>query len=827
MSTEGATALEPMDTSPCGEPPSQTLPNGHSSPTDSLFPNGEIKQEAGANDSHIKTESPDTIASVQTLDSVVDQVAQQQQQLPQLQGPPMRNGDPSVPILPAETQNSTTSERTTASANAAAFPSTNGRYTPQSILPQSSTASTEQSAQQPNSASDGRQSTPVLVNGGTTNNSILQADLKTEPQSKSELSIQAVLEFLKKHNLQETEKILKRESKVSPLADTSGLSRELDGDMAIYRSEGDPDAYEGVYESLKTFVETALDSYRHELSVILYPCFVHMYLELVYNNHSRQAESFMERFGPVQEEYFQDDIRQLSAVRRREQMAESLLMQNFRSGQYTVRMCKDTYNALKRYLSDKRNASVNNIVQENIFVDVYEGIARSRQQVEAVSGSAMGEANKQMNKIKVFFGLPKEPTIIVEEEEEIGDDGDGKPKKKKSKKDSSMSKKTRADPNAPPSNRIPFPELRDADKLDRINASKDATKRVRLGPGSLPSICFYTLINSHLQACAVEINDEASMMAVGLQDSRIKVFSLTPSKLKAMKSAQDLETVDREADDVLFRMMDEKNASEAKILTGHQGPVTSLSFSSDKQFLLSGSEDGTIRLWSLLTWSNVVAYKGHVFPVWSVQFAPAGYYFASCGHDRTARLWATDSYQPLRVFAGHYSDVDCVQFHPNSNYVATGSTDRAVRLWDVLSGQCVRYMTGHKSTIHSLAFSSCGRFLCSAGVGGRILVWDIHSAHLLADLWSHTDTVHQLSFSREGTILASGGMDCCVKVWDFSKLVSEFDLDEMSSNAPMVRVATEGSSDGFLLSSYPTKSTSVLALHFTRRNLLLAAGSPV
>ena len=89
----------------------------------------------------------------------------------------------------------------------------------------------------------------------------------------------------------------------------------------------------------------------------------------------------------------------------------------------------------------------------------------------------------------------------MEEEEEIGDDGDGKPKKKKSKKDSALSKKTRADPNAPPSNRIPLPELRDADKLDRINASKDATKRVRLGPGSLPSICFYTLINSHLQAC--------------------------------------------------------------------------------------------------------------------------------------------------------------------------------------------------------------------------------------------------------------------------------------------------------------------------------------
>lgn len=76
----------------------------------------------------------------------------------------------------------------------------------------------------------------------------------------------------------------------------------------------------------------------------------------------------------------------------------------------------------------------------------------------------------------------------------------------------------------------------------------------------------------------MEINDEATMMGVGLQDSRIKVFSITPEKLKAMKSAAELETIDREADDVLYRMMDEKSSSESKMLVGHQGPVTSLSF---------------------------------------------------------------------------------------------------------------------------------------------------------------------------------------------------------------------------------------------------------
>lgn len=76
----------------------------------------------------------------------------------------------------------------------------------------------------------------------------------------------------------------------------------------------------------------------------------------------------------------------------------------------------------------------------------------------------------------------------------------------------------------------------------------------------------------------MEINDEATMMGIGLQDSRIKVFSVTPVKLKAMKSAGELETIDREADDVLYRMMDERSSADSKVLVGHQGPVTSLSF---------------------------------------------------------------------------------------------------------------------------------------------------------------------------------------------------------------------------------------------------------
>lgn len=99
-------------------------------------------------------------------------------------------------------------------------------------------------------------------------------------------------------------------------------------------------------------------------------------------------------------------------------------------------------------------------------------------------------------------------------------------------------------------------------------------------------------------------------------------------------------------------------------LIGHSGPVYSLSFdpvpgaSGPPRYLLSASQDATVRLWSLDTFSCLVAYRGHREPVWCVEWGPRGVYFATGSRDRTARLWSSDKTTALRIFAGHLSDVN-------------------------------------------------------------------------------------------------------------------------------------------------------------------------
>ncbi|XP_034951063.1 transcription initiation factor TFIID subunit 5 isoform X2 [Chelonus insularis] len=639
----------------------------------------------------------------------------------------------------------------------------------------------------------------------------------------------AVLQFLKKYNLKGTEELFRKEANLVnvDVDENQQTDSEVSSVLSAYKSEGDPALYEKAYSELKKFVESSLDIYKHELGTILYPVLVHMYLELVYNNHSEQAKQLMEKFSGNLEDYYQNDLKRLSHMTKREQMAGNELTDTFKSNQFIIRISRDTLSILKRHLQEKKHSVLLNIIQEHLYFDMYEGVARNKQQIEATSGATLGEATRQDNKVKVYYGLLKEPDIqcmapAEEEEDEStpGAEGD-KPKKKKPKKDPLFSKKTKSDPNAPPLGRMPLPYLKDIDKLEKVKALREASKRVTLGPDSLPSICFYTLLNTVHSVTSAEISEDSSLLAVGFSDSIIKVWSLVPQKLRSMKTGEALTDTEREADDVLVRMMDDRTAETVKTLHGHSGPVYSLTFSPDRNLLLSCSEDATIRLWSLHTWTCVVSYKGHLFPVWSVRFSSHGYYFATGSHDKTARLWATDSHQPLRIFAGHYSDVDVVQFHPNSNYIASGSSDMTVRLWDCVTGLQVRLMTGHKGPIYALTFSTEGRFLASAGADNRVLVWDLAHGHLVAALSGHTSTIHCLSFSRDGNILVSASLDCTVKLWDFTKLAEEMSLEDVNvSHNPDVKTSTES----YLLRTFPTKNSPILTLHFTRRNLLLSVG---
>merc|ERR1719282_1953127 len=67
--------------------------------------------------------------------------------------------------------------------------------------------------------------------------------------------------------------------------------------------------------------------------------------------------------------------------------------------------------------------------------------------------------------------------------------------RKRKKKENFLNKKSKNDPNAPIATRMPFPEMKDSDKIEKAKAIRESSKRANLGPDNIPSICMYSLMN--------------------------------------------------------------------------------------------------------------------------------------------------------------------------------------------------------------------------------------------------------------------------------------------------------------------------------------------
>ncbi|KAE8300913.1 Transcription initiation factor TFIID subunit 5 [Larimichthys crocea] len=165
--------------------------------------------------------------------------------------------------------------------------------------------------------------------------------------------------------------------------------------LSAYSQQGDPALYGVYYSGLKKFIESVLDCHRAELSQVFYPLFVHMYLELVYNNHENEAKVFFEKFSGDQECYYEDDLRILSSLTKKEHMRGNETLLDFRTSKFVLRISRDSYQLLKRHLQERQNNQIWNIIQEHLYIDIFDGMPRSKSQIDAMSGSLAGEAKRE------------------------------------------------------------------------------------------------------------------------------------------------------------------------------------------------------------------------------------------------------------------------------------------------------------------------------------------------------------------------------------------------------------------------------------------------
>jgi len=204
-----------------------------------------------------------------------------------------------------------------------------------------------------------------------------------------------------------------------------------------------------------------------------------------------------------------------------------------------------------------------------------------------------------------------------------------------------------------------------------------------------------------------------------------------------------------------------------KRLTGHSHFVQDVAISVDGMFALSGSWDGTLRLWDLNTGFTTRRFIGHTRDVLSVAFSADNRQIVSGSRDKKINLWNTLGQLKFSIQEeGHKEWVSCVRFSPNlqTPLIVSAGWDKLVKVWNLTHCKLRTNLIGHTGYVNTVTVSPDGSLCASGGKDGKAMLWDLNEGRHLSTLESG-DIIHALVFSPVRYWLCAATASA-IKIWD-------------------------------------------------------------
>jgi len=198
-------------------------------------------------------------------------------------------------------------------------------------------------------------------------------------------------------------------------------------------------------------------------------------------------------------------------------------------------------------------------------------------------------------------------------------------------------------------------------------------------------------------------------------------------------------------------------------LKGHTERVNSISFSPDGQYIVSGSDDCTLRIWNISNISNPICTVFTIDDyIYSVAFSPNGKYIAASTYKAYLYIYNASKKKLVKKIISKYIDsINSVVFSPNGTHLLTGSADETVSVWDVTNIKNPVYkklLEKNKGAISSIAFSPDGKRIVASSYNGTICVWDIVNDTYKYKGLIEIDTydITSIAFSPDGVKIVVG-----------------------------------------------------------------------
>ncbi|MBE9115991.1 caspase family protein [Lusitaniella coriacea LEGE 07157] len=243
----------------------------------------------------------------------------------------------------------------------------------------------------------------------------------------------------------------------------------------------------------------------------------------------------------------------------------------------------------------------------------------------------------------------------------------------------------------------------------------------------------------------------------------------------------------------------------------HNSVLSSVDFSPDGKFIMSGDRDGQIWLRSPegKLHKKITGQQAHKKPIWGIEFSPDNQTIVSASSDTTIKVW--DKNLTLKKILKHSASLYDIKFHPlNTNFIASTSADGKIIIWDIEEGRPIREAPPQQAILNldfnhdgsKIAFTSASEvkiwnlssdeiepigshrqassvkfnpakhnILASSSLyGNKIKIWDLEKGSHQTIVMSDEDSSHGLDFSSNGEKIVSAGVYQGIKVWSLSNL---------------------------------------------------------
>ncbi|ROV93719.1 hypothetical protein VSDG_06996 [Cytospora chrysosperma] len=206
--------------------------------------------------------------------------------------------------------------------------------------------------------------------------------------------------------------------------------------------------------------------------------------------------------------------------------------------------------------------------------------------------------------------------------------------------------------------------------------------------------------------------------------------------------------------------------------------VNRLCISPDKRFLAAAGHH-TVKLFDIKSTNPnpLLTFEGHTGNITGVAFHCEGKWMVTSSEDGTVKIWETRSGTIQRSY-NHGSPANDVVIHPNQGEIISCDRSGSVRVWDLAENNCSHELIPEEDvSVSSVTVATDGSLLCAANNNGNVFVWSLIQTFDRTELQpithfnAHKEYITRILLSPDVKKLATCSADHTAKIW-------EVDIDE-------------------------------------------------